>query len=103
MSKSSFFEKVYLKVKKIPPGKVTTYGLIAESLDTKDVRKIGWALHVNKDPKIPCHRVIGKDGRLADGFGMGGWEEQKKRLRKEGIGFTDEKHVDLGKHLLTKL
>jgi len=103
MNKSNFFEKVYLKVKKIPPGKVTTYGLIAESLETKDARKIGWALHINKDPKVPCHRVVGKNGKLADGFGMGGWEEQKKRLLKERIEFSDEKHVDLGKHLFNKL
>ena len=103
MEKSNFFEEVYLKTKKIPSGKVATYGLIAESLNTKDARKVGWALHVNKDPKVPCHRVIGKDGKLADSFGMGGWAEQKKRLLEEGVGFTDEKHVDLGKHFLNKL
>ena len=85
MNKITFFKKVYLKTKKIPSGSVTTYGLIAKSLETKDARKIGWALHVNKDPKVPCHRVVGKDGKLADGFGMGGWEEQKKDFLKKKL------------------
>ncbi|MFC1710422.1 MGMT family protein [Patescibacteria group bacterium] len=101
--KSNFFEKVYIKTKKIPCGKVTTYGVIANSLGTKDARKVGWALHVNKDPKVPCQRVVNKNGKVSDSFGMGGWEEQKKRLLEEGVGFIDEKHVDLRGHLVSKL
>ena len=67
-SKSNLFKRVYRVVRKIPKGKVTTYGEIAKALGTKDSRKVGFALHANKDPKIPCHRVVNKDGRLAPGF-----------------------------------
>lgn len=93
-----FFEKVYQIVKKIPVGKVTTYGLIARWLVTNP-RVVGWALHANRDHKVPCHRVVNQAGRLAPGFAFGGPKEQRKRLRAEGISFEDETHVDLEKYL----
>lgn len=95
-----FFEKVYLVVKKIPPGKVATYGQIAQILGKpRSARVVGWALHVNRDKEVPCHRVVNKEGRLATTFGMGGWEEQKRGLQAEGVKFADEKHVFLKKYL----
>jgi methylated-DNA-protein-cysteine methyltransferase-like protein len=93
------FEDVYKLVRKIPKGKVTTYGEIAREIGTGDARKVGWAMHGNKDPEVPCHRVVNKAGRLAPNFAFDGWEEQKKRLEDEGLEFVDEKHVDLDKHL----
>lgn len=99
MGKNSFFQNVYKIVKEIPEGKVTTYGQIASILGTRDARRIGHALHANKDSKTPCYRVVNKDGKLAPGFAFGGPEEQKRRLLSEGVGFEDEMHVDLGKHI----
>jgi len=78
---------------------VATYGQIARILGTRDARRIGHALHANKDSKTPCHRVINKDGKLASGFAFGGPEEQKRRLLSEGAGFRDEMHVDLERHI----
>jgi len=95
---NSFFEQVYKAVRKIPRGKVSTYGEIARILGTKDARKIGFALHANKDEKTPCHRVVNKDGRLAPNFAFDGEVEQKRRLVAEGVGFKDEKHADLEKY-----
>ena len=97
--KMSFFDQVYEIVKRIPTGKVMTYGQIAELLGTQDARKVGWALHGNKDPKIPCHRVVNKDGKVATNYAFEGWEEQKRKLLAEGVDFVDEKHVSLKKHL----
>ena len=57
---SGFFQRVYEVVKLIPSGKVATYGQIAMILGIKDARKVGWALHANKDPNVPCHRVVNK-------------------------------------------
>ena len=94
----SLFEKVYRIVKKIPKGRVTTYGQIAEILGTRDARKVGWALHGNKDSKIPCHRVVNKDGKLAPNFAFEGPREQRRRLLEEGVKFKDEMHVDLEKY-----
>lgn len=92
------FERVYKVVKKIPSGKVATYGQIAEILGTKDSRKVGWALHANKDPKTPCHRVVSKVGALAPNFAFDGEKEQRRRLEAEGVGFVGKK-VDLKRYL----
>ena len=91
----NFFSKVFKVVKQIPKGKVATYGQIAKILNTKDARKVGWALHSNKDSNVPCHRVVDKTGRLAPNFAFDGPKEQKRRLLAEGVEFGDETHVDL--------
>ena len=67
-----------------------------------DPRMIGWMLHANRDPKIPCHRVVDRNGRVADNYSFGGWEEQVRRLKSEGIKFIDEMHVDLKKYQWSK-
>jgi len=98
----SFFDDVYKIVKKIPPGKVTTYGEIARALGTRDARKVGWAMHANRDPGVPCHRVVDRTGRLAPNFAFDGAEEQRRRLAEEGVTFKkDEMHVNLNTHLFT--
>ncbi len=95
----NFFSQVYEVVKKIPEGKVATYGQIAKLLSTKDARKVGWALHSNKDPNVPCHRVVNKEGKLAENFAFNGWKEQRLRLLDEGVTFAETKKVDLSKSL----
>lgn len=94
----NLFEKVYEVVKKIPKGKVMTYGQIANILGTKDARKVGFALHANKSKEIPCHRVVNKDGRLAKNFAFDGEVEQQRRLEAEGIVFEKDSFVDLPKY-----
>lgn len=92
------FQKVYDFVKKIPKGNVVTYGQIAKELGLRDVRKVGWALHANKSEEVPCHRVVSKEGAVSANFAFDGWQEQKRRLESEGVGFLDETRVDLNKH-----
>lgn len=90
--KEQIFKKVYQLVKLIPAGKVTTYGQIAQKLKISP-RTVGWALHANKNPKIPCHRVVNKNGRIAKSYSMGGWKKQREKLISEGVKFKDKKHV----------
>ena len=90
----NFFDQVYDVVKKIPEGKVMTYGQIADIIGTKDARRVGHALHANRDLDVPCHRVVAKNGRLAPGYAFGGAGEQKARLLAEGVDFMDDNHVD---------
>lgn len=79
------FEKIYQEVKKIPKGKVATFGEIAKKAGTTP-RVVGFALHKNPDPKkIPCHRVIFKDGNLSKGYAFGGIKEQKRKLVSESV------------------
>lgn len=100
--KRTFSEKVYQVTKQIPSGKVASYGQIAKKLGKpKAARAVGNALHHNPDPKtIPCHRVVNREGRLALNFADKGWQEQKRRLLKEGVEFKDRQQVDLEKCLL---
>jgi methylated-DNA-protein-cysteine methyltransferase-like protein len=89
------FRKVYRVVKAIPKGKIATYGQVAKVLGIKDARIIGWALHKNTDPSIPCFRVVNKDGRVASGYAFGGWKAQKTRLLAEGVRFVNTRRVSL--------
>jgi O-6-methylguanine DNA methyltransferase len=83
---SKFSERVFFIVKKIPKGKVFTYQEVAKQAGSpKASRAVGNILHRNKDPKIPCHRVIRSDG-VAGGYN--GLIKNKKKidiLRKEGV------------------
>jgi methylated-DNA-protein-cysteine methyltransferase-like protein len=92
------WKEVYKIVKKIPRGKVMTYGQIAQILKVKDTRKISWALHANKSVEVPCHRVVNKEGHLAKNFAFNGMEEQQRRLESEGIVFEKDLYVDLDKY-----
>ncbi len=94
---SRLFDRIRKIVAEIPGGKVTTYGAVARATGTRDSRKVGYALYGNNDPKIPCHRVVKKDGFIAEDYSLGGWEEQKARLLAEGVPFLGEKQVDLNK------
>lgn len=91
----AFFIQVYELTRKIPEGKVMTYGDLAQALGTKDARKIGWALHANTDENTPCHRVVNKEGRLAKNFAFDGEEEQRRRLEAEGVEFLADGRVNL--------
>lgn len=97
----NFKEEVYKLVKKIPEGKVMTYGQIAENLGKpRNARQVGWALHQNTEGSgVPCHRVVNREGRLAPNFAFDGWEEQYRRLKVEGVNFNDKMHVDLRQSL----
>lgn len=96
-----FFKTVYEILNKIPQGKVATYGQIAGLTGfPKKSREVGWALHANKEPvKIPCHRVVDRNGNLAKGFAFGGVEAQKKLLEKEGVKVSEDFKVDLKQYL----
>lgn len=93
------FEKIYAIVKQIPPGKVATYGQIAALAGNgRWSRVVGYALHVNPDPKrIPCHRVVNRFGEVSKSFAFGNAPAQEQLLRQEDIDLTDGK-VDLKKY-----
>jgi methylated-DNA-protein-cysteine methyltransferase-like protein len=102
-NQSSIYELVYDLVKKVPYGKVITYGLIAEKVRHYNKKLnghvVGWVLHRNDNPLVPCHRVVDRNGRLAPNFAVGGAKEQRARLRLEGVKFIDDMHIDLKNHL----
>lgn len=95
------FEKIYEQVRRIPRGKVATYGQIALLAgNPRWSRVVGYALHVNPDNNsIPCHRVVTKDGRLSPAFAFGGENMQRELLIGEGVSFIDSSTVDMQKSM----
>ena len=95
----NFYESVYEVVKRIPRGKVTTYGDVAKFMgNPRASRAVGFALHVNPDPaNIPCYRVVNREGGLSSAFAFGGVEMHKTLLEADGIK-VDNYKVDINKY-----
>ena len=97
--KKDFFNKVYDVAKKIPYGKVTTYGHIAEACGIKSsARTVGWALN-GCGPVIPAHRVVNRYGALTGKIHFGDPNLMEDLLRSEGVEFDKNNCVKLEKHL----
>ncbi len=81
---TEFQKKVWEEMQKIPYGKTMTYGELAEKVgNPKGARAVGMACNKNKIPIIiPCHRVVGKNGKLT-GF-AGGLDIKELLLKIEG-------------------
>ncbi len=94
------FEKIYEVVKNIPKGSVATYGQVAFLAgNSRWARVVGYALHNNPDPStIPCHRVVNRDGKVAEAFVFGGGKVQRQLLEEEGIVFEKDGKIDLEKY-----
>lgn len=94
------FEKIYEVVKTIPKGRVMTYGQVALLAgNPRWARVVGYALHNNPSPEtIPCHRVVNREGRVAEAFVFGGGEAQRTLLEKEGVEFDSLGKIDLRKY-----
>ncbi|MBR3179896.1 MAG: methylated-DNA--[Clostridia bacterium] len=92
-------KRIYEAVKKIPKGKVATYGQVAAMAgNPKMSRAVGNALHKNPDPSgIPCFRVVNAKGELSGEFAFGGKGRQQALLEADGIEVIDGK-VDLLKY-----
>ncbi|MBT8383506.1 MAG: MGMT family protein [Ignavibacteriaceae bacterium] len=97
--KKDFFNKVYAVAKKIPYGKVSTYGHIAEACGIKSAaRTVGWALN-GCGPDIPAHRVVNRYGALTGKLHFGDPDLMEDLLRSEGVEFDKDGCVKLDKHL----
>ena len=70
-------------MKKIPKGKTLTYKQVAQKAGSPNAyRAVGNIISTNFDPKIPCHRVIGSDGKM-HGYNRG-IKNKIALLKKEG-------------------
>lgn len=100
MSESTF-DRIYAVVKRIPRGRVATYGQIAMLAgNPRWARAVGYALHANPEPGvIPCHRVLNRFGKTATAFAFGGADRQAELLRGEGVEVSEDGFVDLDKYL----
>jgi methylated-DNA-protein-cysteine methyltransferase related protein len=97
---SRFFDQVLEVVARIPPGRVTTYGLIARHLGRPNAaRTVGWALNGGSGAGLPCHRVVNRLGALSGRMSFGNPFVMEDLLRSEGVVFRDDGSVRIDLHL----
>jgi methylated-DNA-protein-cysteine methyltransferase-like protein len=99
---TKFFSRVYALVRKIPRGRVVTYGQIARTLGMpRGARTVGWAMRVCDDD-VPWHRVVNARGRISV-RPTNGYHEQRARLKEERVKFDREGKIDLNKYAWKKM
>ena len=96
----SFTQEVKDVTKKIPRGKVATYGQIAAYAgNPRGARQVVRILHSSsRKDKLPWHRVVNSKGKIALKPNYG-FEIQKGLLRKEGVKFDDNDTIDFDRYL----
>jgi methylated-DNA-protein-cysteine methyltransferase related protein len=95
---STTYSRIYRTVKKIPRGRVATYGQIARiARFPRHARLVGYALHAlrgNDEIQVPWHRVINAKGEISlDDYS--GADLQRGLLKAEGVIFDRRNKVDL--------
>jgi methylated-DNA-protein-cysteine methyltransferase-like protein len=93
------WKDVYRVVRRIPRGRVATYGDVASWAGRPGAaRQVGWALHaVEADDDVPWHRVINARGEVSLRSAREDEDLQRALLEAEGVYFTASGRVDLGK------
>jgi methylated-DNA-protein-cysteine methyltransferase-like protein len=86
MADLSAVDKILAAIRAVPRGEVAGYGHIAQRAGLPGrARMVARILSENSDPKLPWHRVLRSDGRIAFPEGSKGYREQSQRLRAEGV------------------
>ena len=87
----NFFERVYVVVRQIPQGKVTSYGAIAKVLGAaRSARMVGWAMNAAHNLEdVPAHRVVNRKGLLTGKHHFEGTNLMQQLLENEGIVVID--------------
>lgn len=102
MAERNFYEQVYAVLRRIPVGKVTSYGRVAQMLGRPNAaRAVGYALSALKDQQpeaeqseIPWHRVVNSKGRISIKNREFSARQQAELLRAEGIPVTEELKIE---------
>lgn len=107
MSNPNFYHQVYAIVRRIPRGKVTSYGRIARMLGRPNAaRAVGYALSALKDEKegsavtaVPWQRVINAQGRISIVNREHDGRQQAELLRSEGVVVGEDLRINLDIYL----
>ena len=97
---NQFNQNVKRLIKRIPKGKVATYGQIAAFAgNPSGARQVVRVLHVSSGKEnLPWHRIVNRRGQISLRPGSG-YELQKQRLEQEGIYFDKTDSIDLDQYL----
>lgn len=94
MANQTYFEQVYDVVRCIPPGRVTTYGAIANFLSLGASRMVGWALNqCRTGDGVPAHRVVNRLGELSGRHHFSPPNLMQELLEAEGVQVVNDKVV----------
>ncbi|MEO9512480.1 MAG: MGMT family protein [Flavobacteriaceae bacterium] len=95
MDNKNFFDKVYEVAKRIPHGRVTSYGAIAKYLGAaRSARMVGWAMNNAQNKDVPAHRVVNRVGVLTGKYHFDGTTLMQQLLENEGIVVEDNQIVN---------
>ncbi|UXR65957.1 MGMT family protein [Bdellovibrio bacteriovorus] len=94
---TDFSKKVLSFIKKIPRGKVATYGQIAALAGKpQGSRGVAWLLHsCSESHQLPWQRVLNSKGKISFPPGTAEFKKQKKLLESEGVEFSDSNQIDM--------
>ena len=96
MTDKSSADRILAAVRAIPRGQVAGYGEVAHRAGLPGrARLAAKVLSENTDPKLPWHRVLRSDGRIALPEGSKAFREQCQRLRAEGVTVVNGRVRDL--------
>ena len=101
MKKDTYYDLVYYVTKKIPKGRVSTYGAIADYLTLGSARMVGWALtqcNQRGGGDIPAHRVVNRKGELSGRVHFKPPSKMQSSLEAEGIIVENDKIKDFKSH-----
>ena len=95
-ARSSAWDRIYAVVRRIPRGRVATYGQVAEVAGLPgQARQVGWALYaLRSGTRVPWQRVVNARGALS-ARASGHEHEQRRCLEREGVRFDAGGRIDL--------
>ncbi len=93
-----FHAAVYAVVRRIPAGRLCTYGDVAAALGSVRVaRQVGWALAALREDDVPWHRVVSSRGVISFPVGSPQFDAQRLHLGSEGVAVAENGRVDLAR------
>lgn len=96
------YDAIYEIVRKVPMGRVTTYGHIAAAIGMRSgARMVGYAMNHchGLKPEVPAHRVVNRVGLLSGKAHFGPCDEMADLLRAEGVAVADDQVQDFRQRL----
>jgi methylated-DNA-protein-cysteine methyltransferase related protein len=95
----SNYQRIYQVVRRIPPGRVATYGQVAMLAGLAGhARQVGYALHrLSADTPVPWHRVVNASGRISPRSVPGAEFDQQLLLELEGVRLDSRGRVPLAR------
>ncbi len=95
MAERNYYERVYAATRRIPRGRVSTYGAIADALALGSARMVGWALNKSFGMgDVPAHRVVNRRGELSGRNHFPTPTMMQELLEQEGVKVVDHKVVE---------